>query len=426
MADPDILISEDDGTIDVSVVAKKNIKKKEKKPSTAETSKDVDDESKLKFQKEMPDDDSAYIMPDIPAHFTDEDIDRALIFAEKFGFSDMYIKTDMGVSIKVHGQLRLMVSRKLNYSEVNTIASKLYGAANASAEVGQGRDIDTSYDLRVDRTKRYRYRVNVVGCLVRGAKGLQITIRSIPTDPPELKDLSVEKEIIDAFDPVQGLVVVSGATGSGKSTLLASFIRNILEDHSKSNVIVTYEAPIEFVYDNIDRGKSIVTQSEVGLNFQSFEQGIRNSLRRAPNIILVGEARDRETIEAAVLASMTGHLVYTTAHSRSVAETFRRMVIAFGAEERVSAQVDIIESSRLFIAQRLVLGVSGKRVALREYLIFDEEVRNHLLMIDPDRVAQETRKLVEEKGKSMYQDALIKHAQGLIDDQTLRMIKIGS
>jgi len=422
MPKSDVMLADAPETASDDKLARKTKSTSDKQPSVVKGKK----EPKLGFKKDMPTDDEAYIMPEPPSHFTDDDVDQLLMYAEQFGFSDMYIKTDMGISIKVHGQLRPIITRKLNYSEVNTISSKLYGASNASAVVGQGRDIDCSYDLRVDRTKRYRYRVNVVGCLVRGAKGLQVTIRSIPTDPPKMDALGVEDEVRKHYAPVQGLVVVSGATGSGKSTLLASFIRNILEDHGASNVIVTYEAPIEFVYDNVDKGKSIITQSEVGLNFENFEQGIRNSLRRAPTVILVGEARDRETIEAAVLASMTGHLVYTTAHSRSVAETFRRMVMAFGAEERSSAMVDIIEASRLFIAQRLVIGTSGKRVALREYLVFDEEVRNQLLDIEPDRVAGATRQLVIDKGQSMYQDACEKHKQGLIDDMTLRTIRAGS
>ena len=156
--------------------------------------------------------------------------------------------------------------------------------------------------------------------------------------------------------------------------MLASIIRSITENAESHRKILTYEAPIEFVFDNVEKISSIVSQSEIPRHLPSFAAGVRNALRRKPRLILVGEARDAETISAVMEAAMTGHPVYTTLHSNNVAETIRRLVITFPAEERQGRTIDIIETVRLIISQRLLPTIDGKRVALREYLIFDEKI----------------------------------------------------
>src|SRR4029079_6104160 len=132
----------------------------------------------------------------------------------------------------------------------------------------------------------------------------------------------------------------------------------------------------------------------------SFAAGVRNALRRKPRLILVGEARDPETIGAVMEAAMTGHPVYTTLHSNSVAETVRRLVVSFPPEERQGRTIDIIETVRLIISQRLVPTGDGKRVALREYLVFDEDVRDILLDTDVTVISNAVRRLVRERGKT--------------------------
>src|SRR3990167_9567747 len=191
------------------------------------------------------------------------------------------------------------------------------------------------------------------------------------------------------------------------------------ESHRK---VLTYEAPIEFVYDSVDKATSIISQSEIPRHLESFAAGVRNALRRKPRLILVGEARDEETISAVMEAAMTGHPVYTTLHSNGVAETIRRLVTTFPADEREGRTVDMIETIRLVISQRLMPTVDGKRVALREYLVFDEKIRDILLETKLTDITAAVRHLVREKGKTMEGDAKAKLDAGVISERTYNLI----
>src|SRR5690606_4855540 len=195
---------------------------------------------------------------------------------------------------------------------------------------------------------------------------------------PKMAQIGLEDEIKENLFPRQGLNIIAGSTGDGKSTTLAAALRDLIESDKIGKVINTYEEPIEFVYDGCDNLSSIVHQSEVPIMVRSFADGIRASMRRNPDIILVGELRDNETISAAIEASMTGHLVWGTLHANRVADIMRRMVSRFDREEQASRLGDIISSTRLLMVQRLVPGAQGGRVALREYLVCDDEVRSIL------------------------------------------------
>jgi len=311
--------------------------------------------------------------------------------------------------------------RRLSNNEVSEIINAMYGP-NGTAQIMSGKDVDTHYEIRPNRSDRYRFRINATGCLVEGHDGIQITARTIPSDPPTLESMNLPQAVIDAIMPEQGIVYVTGATGSGKSTLLSSIIRSIAENVDSNRKILTYEAPIEFVYDSVEKASAIVSQSEIPRHLPSFAAGVRNALRRKPRLILVGEARDMETISAAMEAAMTGHPVYTTLHSNGVAETVRRLVTTYPAEERAGRTIDLIETMRLIISQRLAPTIDGKRVALREYLVFDEKIRDMLLDIDPINITAMVRKLVREQGRSMAADAKEKFDAGLISERNYRVI----
>ena len=226
--------------------------------------------------------------------------------------------------------------------------------------------------------------------------------------------------------PAVVIVFITGATGSGKSTLLASIIRELIEQADSNRKVLTYEAPIEFVYDEVETISASVSQSEIPRHLPSFADGVRNALRRKPRLIMVGECRDPETISAALEAALTGHPVYTTLHTSGVAETMRRLVTSFSGDERLGRTIDILETIRLCIWQKLVSTVDGKRVPLREYLIFDEEVRDILLNSDPNDVTRITRKLVRERGQLMTVDAKEKLDAGIIDERTYKIIVAGT
>jgi defect-in-organelle-trafficking protein DotB len=369
--------------------------------------------------------DTKYQLPKEPLRFNATDVDKLLGYCTKIEASDITLQTDEPVTVEIYGHLYKITKHKLSNTEVGDILNAIYGP-NGTAQILSGRDVDTHYEFRPSRIERYRYRVNGTGCQVAGHHAIQVTLRTIPSDPPPLSAMDLPQGIIGIIAPQEGVVYVTGATGSGKTTLLASIIGDIAKDPECNRKILTYEAPIEFVYDAIEKPTAIVSQSEIPRHLPSFAAGVRNALRRKPRLILVGEARDQETIAAVIEAALTGHPVYTTLHTTGVAETIRRLVGTFPREERVGRTIDIIETLRLIIWQKLVPTVDGKRVALREYLIFTEEVRNRLLEADPTQVTAITRSLVKEKGQPMIVDALKKFEEGIIPEREFKILAAGS
>jgi defect-in-organelle-trafficking protein DotB len=362
-----------------------------------------------------------FIIQPEPVRLTIESTNDILIHCVNLGASDITFQTGEPIFAEVFGRLKKVTRRRLANTEVGEVLNAMYGP-NATAIIMSGKDIDTHYEIRPNRTDRYRFRINGTACQVEGRDGIQITARTIPTDPPKLDSMHLPQALLDAITPEQGVVYVTGATGSGKSTLLASIIRSITEDAESHRKVLTYEAPIEFVFDNVEKVSSIVSQSEIPRHLPSFAAGVRNALRRKPRLILVGEARDPETIAAVMEAAMTGHPVYTTLHSNSVAETMRRLVITFPPEERQGRTIDIIETVRVVISQRLVPTVDGKRVALREFMIFDEKIRDILLDTDVLNITNVVRKLVREHGQTMEADAEEKFKAGIITERLYRLI----
>ncbi len=316
------------------------------------------------------------LFPDEPARFNHREFDRLLNYCVQNSASDITIQSGDKIIVDVHGRLNRITKRELTHSEVSEILNSIYGA-NGVAQILSGVDVDTHYEIRPDRTSRHRFRVNATGCLVEGSPGMQITMRTIPADPPYLANMGLEKKLQDAIIPTQGIVIVAGATGSGKSTLLASVMREILE--KEDGKLLSYESPIEFVYDSVKSPHASISQSEIPLHLPNFPAAVRNALRRKPKFILVGEARDKETIAAVIDAALTGHTVYTTVHSNGVADTIRRMVAAFPEEERYGRTIDLISLIRAIVWQMLVPTVDGKRAAVREWLVFTPEVRDELL-----------------------------------------------
>jgi defect in organelle trafficking protein DotB len=362
-----------------------------------------------------------YIFDNEPTRFEHNDINRLLVYSNHINASDITIQTNEPIVVEIYGRLHKITNRSLTNSEVGNLLNAIYGP-NGTTQIQRGEDLDTHYEVRPNRNERYRHRVNAVGCYVDGHEGIQITVRTIPTIPPSLSTLNLEPSIIEAIAPQDGVVYVTGATGSGKSTLLAAIIKELAEEPDSNRKILTYESPIEFVYDSINTPTAIISQSEIPKHLPSFAAGVRNALRRKPRLILVGEARDSETISAVIEAALTGHPVYTTLHSNGVAETVRRLVGAFAKEEQTARTIDIIETMRLIVSQRLVPSVDGKRVALREYLIFNEEVRDKILESDPNNITAITRDFVQRYGQPLAVDVQNKFDQGLISDRTKKIL----
>ncbi len=362
-----------------------------------------------------------HLYPNEPSRFEAKHIDDLLVYCHHIKASDITIQTNSPIIAEVYGKIYKITRRSMSNTEVGELLNTMYGP-NGTTQLMRGTDLDTHYEVRPNRHERFRHRVNGVGIYVDGQEGIQITLRTIPSTPPDLKMLDLPQAILEHFAPTEGVVYITGATGSGKSTLLASMIKELAEDPNSNRKILTYEAPIEFVYDQLVTPSTVISQSEIPKHLPSFAAGVRNALRRKPHAILVGEARDTETISAVLEAALTGHPVYTTLHTNGVAETIRRLVGSFSKEERLGRTIDIIETLRLIVWQRLVPSVEGKRVALREYLVFDEKIRDQLLDSDPDQVTANTRRLVEQYGQPMRVDVEDKFKQGLISERNYHIL----
>ncbi|MCB9978623.1 MAG: Flp pilus assembly complex ATPase component TadA [Rhodospirillales bacterium] len=359
-------------------------------------------------------DNVAATWPDEPTRFAEDHIDPFLLWCVKKNASDINIQSDRQVYTEIYGTLYPATFRPLDAADMATFLSRIYGP-EALARLASGTDLDLSYEIRPDRYTRIRFRVNITAVLSRGRDASQITLRVLPNEPPTMKDLNIEEDIINAWAPRQGVVVITGPTGSGKTTLLASGIRMLLERKHGCGKVVCYEAPIEFVYDAIKSPRSLISQTEIPRHLPDFARGVRNALRRKPNIILVGEARDRETISATIEASQTGHLVYTTTHTIGVANTIQRMISTFDSDERQERAYSLLETIRLIVTQGLVPKTTGGRIGVREWMRFPDDVRERLLGMEFTQWPSEIQRILPYYGQTMAKSAELVFEKGLID-----------
>jgi defect-in-organelle-trafficking protein DotB len=362
--------------------------------------------------------------PDEPPRLREENVDAMLFWAVEKRASDISIQTDRQLYLEIDGVLHPGTRRPFDSADMAAVLNRIYGP-DALAKLAAGKDLDVSYEIKLDRNSRVRFRVNITAILSRGRDAVQVTMRVLPSLPPTLMDLGIEPEIVDAWAPRQGLVLITGPTGSGKSTLLAAGNRMLIERPQGCGKMLTYEAPIEYVYDSIAGPKSLVAQTEVPRHIPTFAAGVRNALRRKPNIILVGEARDRETVAAAIEAAQTGHTVYSTAHTIGVAATIRRMVSVFEPAERTERAYALMETLRLIVTQALVPKIGGGRVGVREFLIFTDELRERILETPLEKWTAEAQRLVTQFGRPMERSAQRAFDAGLIDRRWFLMLAKG-
>lgn len=361
-----------------------------------------------------------------PAQFNPHEFERLLIHAKSIGASDVYIQTDRPVSARVHGRIVRLTCRKLNHTEVVGITCDMYGGANADLQLRQGKPIDDAHSVKVNRDTSLRFRWCATGCLVNGNFGIEIVMRELTDTPPPLNKGELHPKLLAGLFPEDGLVFITGETGAGKSTLQASIIREKAENAEADARILTYEAPIEFVYDKIDTISCLIVQMAVPDDVLSFAEGIRNSLRRDPDAIVVGELRDAETIKAAIVAGQTGHALYATLHSNNVATSFLRLIQALPVEELHSIMGSIIDSIRVIVSQQLVPSTDGKRVAVREWLVFDNEMRRELLSVATQNISLlpvRAAEMVAKHGQTMLAHAEELYRAGRIDETQVAAIR---
>lgn len=363
----------------------------------------------------------AQTWPEEPGRFTQETIDPFLLWSVKQGASDITFQTDRPIYQELDGVLYPGTYRSLDAADMAAALHKIYGP-EAQARLAGGHDLDLSYEVRPDRYTRIRFRVNITAILSKGRDAAQITMRALPNEPPTMKDLNIEEHVIDHWAPRQGMVVITGPTGSGKTTLLAAGNRMLLERSHGCGKMLTYEAPIEYVYDAIESPRSLVSQTEIPRHLPSFAHGVRNALRRKPEIILVGEARDRETISAAIEAAQTGHAVYTTTHTTGVAATIQRMISSFDSNERAERAYALMETMRMVVTQALVPKIKGGRMGIREWMVFPEDFREKMLDMDFKDWGAHIQRAIPNYGQTMSQSARVAFDAGQIERRWYLML----
>jgi defect in organelle trafficking protein DotB len=357
--------------------------------------------------------------PDERARFTGDCLDALFAWAFRKDASDIRLQTHEPARIQIHGRLQQVTRRTLTESEIEEAVNKLYGA-DGQARLKGGEDFDVSYEVEPDRRTRMRFRVNATAVLCRGTDGGAVVARALPNKVKSLQEQQVEPPIVEACMPHEGLVLIAGGTGNGKSTLMAGMTRKRLENPQSHCAILEYSAPIEFLFDDIRGPTAMISQSEVPRHIATFEAALRNGMRRAGDVIIIGECRDAETMSAAADAALTSHAVYSSIHAGTLSETIQRIVSLCPVEKRKALTVAIAQTLRLIVNQRLVQSTDGTRTALREFLVFNRRIRRRLSETDPDRWPNLIDELLEHEGQSFAVAARCALEEGRISEETMR------
>ena len=352
------------------------------------------------------------------AVFSRDTLDSLFEWAFRLGASDIRIETHKPVFVQLHGRMRQVTRRTFTEREVEEAVNRLYGAEGV-ARLKRGEDFDVSYEVQPDRRTRFRFRVNATAVLAHGDDGGAVVARALPVRSRALSEQNVEPEIIRACMPRTGLVFIAGGTGNGKSTLQAGITRERLVDPDSHVAILEYSSPIEFTFDDVVSTTATISQSEIPRHLPSFAAGIRNAMRRAGDVIIIGECRDGETMAAAAQAALTDHAVYSTIHAGTLSETVQRIVSLCPLEERAALTVAVAQTLRLIVNQRLVSSLDSTRTALREFLAFDRPMRRRMADTNPDRwPALVEDMLAEGRGQSFERAIQRALVEGRISEAT--------
>jgi twitching motility protein PilT len=299
------------------------------------------------------------------------DIGELLAFSVKNGASDLHLSSGLPPMIRVDGDIRRINVPPLEHKSVHDL---VYDIMNDKQRKDYEEFLETDFSFEIPGLARFR--VNAFN----QNRGAAAVFRTIPSKILTLEDLNAPSVFKQVSDNPRGIVLVTGPTGSGKSTTLAAMID--YKNNTEYGHILTIEDPIEFVHES---KKCLINQREVHRDTLGFNEALRSALREDPDIILVGEMRDLETIRLALTAAETGHLVFGTLHTSSAAKTIDRIVDVFPAAEKDMIRAMLSESLRAVISQTLLKKIGGGRVAAHEIMIGTPAIRN---LIRENKIAQ--------------------------------------
>lgn len=334
------------------------------------------------------------------------DITELLAFSAKNGASDLHLSAGLPPMIRVDGDVRRINLPPLEHKQVHSL---IYDIMNDRQRKDFEEFLETDFSFEVPGVARFR--VNAFN----QNRGAGAVFRTIPSKVLSMEDLNLGDVFRNIADVPRGMVLVTGPTGSGKSTTLAALIDYL--NANKFQHILTIEDPIEFVHEP---KKCLINQREVHRDTHGFSEALRSALREDPDVILVGEMRDLETIRLALTAAETGHLVFGTLHTTSAAKTIDRVVDVFPAEEKSMVRSMLSESLQAVISQSLLKKMGGGRVAAFEIMLGTPAIRN---LIREDKVAQMYSAI--QTGGSLGMQTLDSHlkqllSQGLISRDSAR------
>ena len=328
------------------------------------------------------------------------DITELLNFSVKHNASDLHLSAGVPPMVRVDGDLRKLNVPALDHKVVSQLLYSIMSDTQRK-EFEEAMELDFSFAI----PQLARFRVNVFN----QDRGMAGVIRTIPNDIKTLDQLELPDLFKDLSNLPRGLVLVTGPTGSGKTTTLAAMLNYINENQHVH--ILTIEDPIEFVHEN---KKALFNQREVKRDTKSFNAALRSALREDPDIILVGELRDRETIQLALTAGETGHLVFGTLHTTSAAKSINRIIDVFPGEEKSMVRTMLSESLQAVVSQTLIKKINGGRVAALEIMLCTPAIRN---LIREDKVAQMYSTI--QTSRSMGMQTLDQHLEDLVKQRVI-------
>lgn len=332
-------------------------------------------------------------------------IDKYFQLAIEKNASDVHLVSGARPTLRIGGKLIFIDKIPLPKGTVAAIAQELLGKAQLE-RLQKERDLDVGYEFGDSR-----FRVNLH--YQKGSMGL--AARLIPKKIPTPEEIGFNETVYDLTRLNSGLVLVTGPSGSGKSTTLATMIE--IMNKERSAHVITIEDPMEFVYTN---NQSLIEQREVGSDAVSFASALKYVLRQDPNVILLGEMRDLETIQAALTAAETGHLVLSTLHTQTAAATVERIIDMFEGSRQRQVLLQLAGSLRAVIAQQLIPTVKGGLTAAREIMLVNPAVANLIREHKVAQIASVIQTSIKQGMLTMEAAVQQLHKQGLIADEYVK------
>ena len=338
------------------------------------------------------------------------DIQKLLQTAAHYRASDLYVSAGTKPVVRVNGQLFPIEDHGI--LDKNTAETLLLEVMNDRLKEKLKETSDLDFSIEVKGLARFRVNIFVQ------RKGLSGVFRLIPEHPLSLEELKLPEQVKRLSQLKQGLVLITGPTGCGKSSTLAALIKEI--NQAKAQHIITIEDPIEFLHEN---EQSIIEQREVGLHTASFDRALRASLREDPDVILVGEMRDLETMSLALTAAETGHLVFSTLHTSGAAKSIHRIIDVFPPDQQAQIRTQLAENLAAIVWQKLIPSevemVNGtKRIAACEILMNNHAVKNMIRKGNTHQINSVIETSRSEGMQTMQQSLRALHQAQIISDET--------